>query len=260
MSFQNLLIEHKDRIEYIIINRESKLNALNKDTLAELHTALDDAFNNPDVGGIIITGAGQKAFVAGADISEFAEISAAAGGEIARRGQILVFDRIENGNKPVIAAINGFALGGGLELAMACHIRVAADTAKMGLPEVTLGLMPGYGGTQRLAQLVGKGKALEMIMTADMVTAAGAYQYGLVNHVVTQQDLLPKAEEILNIILQRAPLAIASAITAVNAGLKDGINGFEVEIEEFSKCFATKDLQEGISAFLQKRKPDFKGE
>jgi len=260
MSFQNLLTEHKDRIQYIIINRESKLNALNKDTLAELHTALDEAFNNPDVGGIIITGAGQKAFVAGADISEFAGTSAEVGGEIARKGQALVFDRIENGNKPVIAAINGFALGGGLELAMACHIRIAADTAKMGLPEVTLGLMPGYGGTQRLTQLAGKGKALEMIMTADMVTAAEAYQYGLVNHVVSQQDLLPKAEEVLNKILLRAPLAIASAITAVNAGLKDGINGFEVEIEEFSKCFATKDLQEGISAFLQKRKPDFKGE
>ncbi len=260
MLFQNLLIEHKGRIQYIIINRESKLSALNNATIAELHTALDDAFNNPDVGGIIITGAGQKAFVAGADISEFAEIGATAGGEIARHGQALVFDLIENGNKPVIAAINGFALGGGLELAMACHIRVAAETAKMGLPEVSLGLMPGYGGTQRLAQLVGKGKALEMIMTADMITAAEAYQYGLVNHVVSQQDLLPKVEEILNKILLRAPLAIASAITAVNAGFKDGISGFEVEIEEFSKCFATKDLQEGILAFLQKRKPDFKGE
>jgi enoyl-CoA hydratase len=260
MSFQNLLVENKDRIQYIIINRESKLNALNKATLAELHVALNDAFNNPGVGGIIITGAGQKAFVAGADISEFAEIGAAAGGEIASQGQTLVFDRIENANKPVIAAINGFALGGGLELAMACHIRVAVDTAKMGLPEVTLGLIPGYGGTQRLTQLVGKGKALEMIMTADMVTAAEAYQYGLVNYVVSQQDLLPKAEEILNKILLRAPLAIASAITAVNAGLKDGVNGFGVEIEEFSKCFATKDLQEGILAFLQKRKPSFKGE
>jgi enoyl-CoA hydratase len=260
MSFQNLLIEHKDRIQYIIINRESKLNALNKATLAELHIALDEAFNNSAVGGIIITGAGQKSFVAGADISEFAGAGAEIGGEIACQGQTLVFDRIENGSKPVIAAINGFALGGGLELAMACHIRVAADTAKMGLPEVTLGLIPGYGGTQRLTQLVGKGKALEMIMTADMVTAAEAYQYGLVNHVVIQQDLLPKAEEILNKILLRAPLAVASAITAVNAGLKDGINGFEVEIEEFSKCFATRDLQEGILAFLQKRKPGFKGE
>ena len=260
MSFQNLLIEHKERIQYIIISRESKLNALNKATIAELHTAFHDAFHNPTVGGIILTGAGQKAFVAGADISEFSDISAHDGGEISRKGQKLVFDLIENGNKPVIAAISGFALGGGLELAMACHIRIAADTAKMGLPEVTLGLIPGYGGTQRLTQLIGKGKALEMIMTADMITAAEALQLGLVNHVVSQENLLPKAEEILNKILLRAPLAIASAITAVNAVAKDGVNGFEVEMEEFSKCFATKDLYEGIAAFLQKRKPGFKGE
>jgi len=204
MSFQNLLIEHKDRIQYIIINRESKLNALNNAAIAELHTAFYEAFHNPGVGGIIVTGAGQKAFVAGADISEFAGANAAAGGEIARQGQTKVFDQIENGSKPVIAAINGFALGGGLELAMACHIRVAAETAKMGLPEVTLGLIPGYGGTQRLTQLAGKGKAMEMIMTADMITAAEALQCGLVNHVVSQDELLPKAEEILNKILLRA--------------------------------------------------------
>ncbi|MBB3057068.1 enoyl-CoA hydratase/isomerase family protein [Mucilaginibacter gotjawali] len=260
MSFKNLLIEYKERIQFIIINRESKLNALNKDTLAELHSALSDAFNNPEVGGIIITGAGQKAFVAGADISEFKDTGSEGGGEIARQGQTLVFDKIENGNKPVIAAINGFALGGGLELAMACHIRVAAENAKMGLPEVTLGLIPGYGGTQRLTALVGKGKAMEMIMTADMITAADALQCGLVNHVVSQEQLLGKAEELLSKILLRAPLAIASAITAVNAAVKDGVNGFETEIGEFSKCFTTKDLQEGIAAFLEKRKPAFKGE
>ena len=260
MSFQNLLIEHKGRIQYIIINRESKLNALNKDTLAELHTALSDAFSNPEVGGIIITGAGKKAFVAGADISEFKDTGSEGGGEIARQGQSLVFDLIENGNKPVIAAVNGFALGGGLELAMACHIRIASENAKMGLPEVTLGLIPGYGGTQRLTALVGKGKALEMIMTADMISAAEACQYGLVNHVVSQENLLEKAGEILDKILLRAPLAIASAITAVNAAAKDGVNGFETEINEFSKCFATKDLKEGIAAFLEKRKPVFKGE
>ena len=260
MSFQNLLIEHKERIQYIIINRESKLNALNKDTLAELHTAFYEAFQNPEVGGIIITGAGQKAFVAGADISEFSAIDAEGGGEISRQGQTNVFDLIENGNKPVIAAINGFALGGGLELAMACQIRIASENAKMGLPEVSLGLIPGYGGTQRLTRLVGKGKALEMIMTADIITAAEAYQYGLVNHVVSADNLLAKAEEILKKVLSRAPLAIASAITAVNAAFQPGVNGFETEIEEFSKCFGTKDLQEGISAFLQKRKPSFKGE
>ena len=259
MSFQNLLIENKDRIRYIIINRESKLNALNTATLAELHTVITDAFNSPAVGGIIITGAGQKAFVAGADIAEFVGLDADGGTQLARQGHATVFDLIENGNKPVIAAVNGFALGGGLELAMACHIRIAADNAKMGLPEVSLGLIPGYGGTQRLTRLVGKGKALEIILTADMITAAEAYQYGLVNQVVSQDDLLTKAEEILNRILLRAPLALASAIKAVNAGTRDGVNGFETEIAEFGKCFGTEDFKEGVSAFLEKRKPAFKG-
>ena len=259
MDFQNLLIQNKGRIQYIVINRESKLNALNKATLAELHIALTDAFKNDSVGGIIITGAGTKAFVAGADIAEFDGQDANGGRQIAREGQSTVFDVIANGNKPVIAAVNGFALGGGLELAMACHIRIASDTAKMGLPEVTLGLIPGYGGTQRLTQLVGRGKALEMIMTADMITAADAFTIGLVNHVVFQDDLLPKAEEILNKILSRAPLALASAIKAVNDAAKDGVNGFETEIEEFARCFDTEDFKEGVSAFLQKRKAEFKG-
>ena len=218
MHYQNLLIENKGRIQHIIINRESKMNALNKATLAELHTAIHDAFHNDRVGGIIITGAGQKAFVAGADIAEFASFDVGTRRrELSRKGHTKVFDLIENGSKPVIAAINGFALGGGLELALACHIRIASDNAKMGLPEVSLGLIPGYGGTQRLTQLVGKGKALEMIMTADMITAAEAYQFGLVNHVVSAENLLAKTEEVLQKILLRAPLAIASAITAVNA-------------------------------------------
>lgn len=260
MAFENLLIENKKRIQYIIINRESKLNALNKATLAELHTAFYEAFHNPGVGGIIITGAGQKAFVAGADIAEFVGVDADGGRDIARQGQTTVFDMIENGNKPVIAAINGFALGGGLELAMACHIRIAADTAKMGLPEVTLGLMPGYGGTQRLSWLVGKGRAMELIMTAEMIGASDAHRYGLVNHVVSQDQLLEKAEEILNKILSKAPLAVASAITAINAAFQPTANGFEIEINEFSRCFGTKDIEEGISAFLQKRKPEFTGE
>jgi len=257
MPYQNILIENKERIQYIIINRETKLNALNEATLAELRFAFELAFGNPDVGGIIITGAGKKAFVAGADIAEFSGVDVPGSITIARLGHG-IFNMIENGGKPVIAAINGFALGGGLELAMACHIRLAADTAKMGLPEVTLGLIPGYGGTQRLARLVGKGKALEMIMTADMINAFEAFEYGLVNHVESHENLLPRAEEILNKILSRAPLAIASAITAINAG-QNGIDGFETEIENFSKCFQTEDLQEGISAFLQKRKPIFKG-
>ena len=260
MEFQNLLIENKERIQYIIINRESKLNALNRETLAELHVAFAAAFKNPAVGGIIITGTGAKAFVAGADISEFANLGVDEGTALARKGQIEVFNLIANGNKPVIAAINGFALGGGLELAMACHIRIASETAKMGLPEVTLGLIPGYGGTQRLAQLIGKGKALEMILTADMITAVEAHQYGLVTHVVCPEDLLTTAEEILQKILQRAPLALASAIRSMNAGYTDGINGYQTEIDEFGKCFGTRDFKEGVDAFLNKRKPEFKGE
>jgi enoyl-CoA hydratase len=256
--FENLLIDYTDRIQYIIINRESKLNALNKATLAELHTAIYDAFNNEKVGGIIITGAGQKAFVAGADISEFAAFDSVKGEELARTGHKQVFNQIENGKKPVIAAINGFALGGGLELALACHIRIAADTAKMGLPETSLGLIPGYGGTQRLTALVGKGKAMEMILTADMVTAAESLQIGLVNHVVSPDDLLTKAEEIMNRILSRSPLAVEQAIKAVNASAQTGVDGYETEITGFAKCFDTGDFKEGISAFLEKRKPHFK--
>lgn len=256
MSYQNILTENKGRIQYITINRESKMNALDKHTLAELHTAFTEAFANTQTGGIIITGAGNKAFVAGGDISEFSTLEAAGGREQARGGH-LVFDLIANGSKPVIAAINGFALGGGLELAMACHIRVAAEGAKLGLPEVTLGLIPGYGGTQRLPQLVGRGRALEMILTAGMVTAVEALQYGLVNHVTAADNLLPQAEEILNKILTRSPLAVAAAIKAVNAsGTPDG---YKTEIDIFGDRFGTADFKEGVAAFLEKRKPDFPG-
>lgn len=257
MSYQNLLISNKGRIQYITVNRESKMNALNKDTLAELHAAFVEAFNNPEVGGIIITGAGNKAFVAGADISGLAALNVAGAKAMAQEAHTKVFDVIANGPKPVIAAINGFALGGGLELAMACHIRIAAETAKMGQPEVILGLIPGYGGTQRLPQLAGRGRALEMILTAEMITAADALQFGLVNDVTSAEDLLPKAEEILNKILLRAPLAISAAIKAINAA--GTANGYETEIAAFSDCFATEDLREGVSAFLEKRKPVFKG-
>jgi len=257
MSYQNILVDNKDRIQYITINRESKLNALNKETLEELHTAITAAFQSSETGGIIITGAGSKAFVAGADISGFPALDADGGRELAQVGQTQVFDLIANGSKPVIAAINGFALGGGLELAMACHIRIASDNAKMGLPELTLGLIPGYGGTQRLPQLVGKGKAMEMILTSDMLTADQALQHGLVNHVTDLAGLLPKAEEILNKILARAPLAVAAAISAINAsGTTDG---YQQEIKAFGECFGTADMKEGVDAFLNKRKPVFTG-
>ncbi|MEE1946544.1 enoyl-CoA hydratase-related protein [Pedobacter sp. KR3-3] len=260
MAYQQLLTEIKENILYITINREQKLNALNKEVLTELADVVAQAVANPEVRGILLTGAGEKAFVAGADISEFQNYNLAEGKELAQKGQENVFNAIENCPKPVVAAINGFALGGGLELAMACHIRIASENAKLGLPEVTLGLIPGYGGTQRLTQLVGKGRAIEMITTADMVTAEKAAQMGLVNEVVPQAMLLAKAEEILGKIKLRAPLAVASAIKAINAagGDKTG-NGFQVEIEEFSKCFGTADFKEGVTAFLEKRKPVFSG-
>lgn len=259
MTYQQILSEVKENILYITINRAQKLNALNKEVLTELADAIRFATNTEEVRGILLTGAGEKAFVAGADISEFQNYTLAEGKELARVGQQNVFDVIENCPKPVVAAINGFALGGGLELAMACHIRIASDNAKLGLPEVTLGLIPGYGGTQRLTRLIGKGRAIEMITTADMITAEKAATIGLVNEVVPQAELLAKAEEILNKIKQRAPLAVASAIKAINASLNKEVNGFETEIEEFGNCFQTADFKEGVTAFLEKRKAVFVG-
>ena len=259
MNYENILLSLNNRILRITINRESKLNALNKLTLAELHAALSNAFTNPEVGGIILTGAGPKAFVAGADISEFADLNTDEGRIFAQEGHHKVFDRMHDSEKPIIAAINGFALGGGLELAMACHMRIASENARLGLPEVTLGLIPGYGGTQRLSQLVGRGRALEMILTADMIPAAKALEIGLVNEVVTQENLLAAAEEKMNKILSRAPIAVGAAINAVNASLTDGVNGFEEEINQFARCFDTADFKEGVSAFLEKRPAQFKG-
>lgn len=260
MTYQNLLTEIKNRILYVTINRESKLNALNKATLEELHQAISGAENDSQVGGLIITGAGQKAFVAGADISEFSAFSVEEGRNLAAVGHSKVFDLIQNSSKPILAAINGFALGGGLELALACHMRVASDNAKLGLPEVTLGLIPGYGGTQRLAQLVGRGKALELILTADMISASDAFDFGLVNYVTPQEQLINKAEELMSKILSRSPKAVSSAIRAVNAGFTSGVNGFEEEINEFGACFGTDDFKEGVTAFLEKRKPNFRSE
>ena len=257
--YTNISVEHQNNLGRITINRPSKLNALNKDTIQELHDAFKSFDENLEVKVIIVTGSGEKAFVAGADIKEFADFSVADGGKLAKKGQELLFDFVANLGTPVIAAINGFALGGGLELAMAAHFRVASDTAKMGLPEVSLGVIPGYGGTQRLPQLVGKGRAMEMIMTAGMIDANQALQYGLVNHVTTQEDLLPLAEKIASRIMRNSTVAIRAAIKAVNASYEDGINGFDMEVEAFGSCFGTEDFKEGTTAFLEKRKADFPG-
>jgi enoyl-CoA hydratase len=256
--YKNIIISQTEGIQIITINRPEQLNALNKVTIEELSNAIGEAEENISIGVIILTGAGEKSFVAGADIKEFADFNIAEGGALAETGQTLLFNKIEQLNKPVIAAINGFALGGGLELAMSCHLRLAAQNARLGLPEVSLGLIPGYGGTQRLAQLVGRGKANEMIFTAGMILADEALQIGLVNHVVEANELLDKCVEIANKIMRNSPMAIATAIQCVNAGYQDGVNGYEVEIESFGRCFGTKDFIEGTSAFLNKQKPSFR--
>lgn len=259
MAYDNILSASENNITTITINRPSKLNALNQATIRELHKAFKKADENPKTRVIIITGSGEKAFVAGADISEFAGFSVSQGEKLAAEGQAKLFDFVAHLSTPVIAAINGFALGGGLELAMAAHFRIASDNAKMGLPEVSLGVIPGYGGTQRLPQLVGKGRALELIMTAGMIDANQALQYGLLNHVTTLEELLPLAEKLASKICSNSPVAIAAAIEAVNAGFEAGENGFEAEITQFGKCFGTADFQEGTQAFLQKRKANFPG-
>jgi enoyl-CoA hydratase len=259
MNFENILVSIENGIGQITINRPSKLNALNVATIQELHNAFKNLESKEEVCIIIITGEGEKAFVAGADIAEFAHFSVEEGAQLAAQGQELLFDFVENLRKPIIAAVNGFALGGGLELAMACHFRVASDNAKMGLPEVSLGVIPGYGGTQRLPQLVGKGRAMEMIMTAGMIDAETAKNYGLVNHVVPQTELLEFTKSIASKIMRNSPMAISKAIKAINANYKDGVNGFETEIKNFGKCFGTEDFKEGTTAFLEKRKAVFNG-
>jgi|UniRef100_UPI004048BC10 enoyl-CoA hydratase len=259
MHFENLLVANENSVATITIHRPTKLNALNKQTIEELHQAFSDLDADKKVKVIILTGSGEKAFVAGADISEFAHFDAELGGLLAAKGQEMLFDFIENLSTPVIAAVNGFALGGGLELAMACHFRIASDNAKMGLPEVSLGVIPGYGGTQRLPQLVGKGRAMEMIMTAGMIGAEDAKAYGLVNHITSQEELLPLAQTIASKIMRNSSVAITAAIKAVNANFKEGVNGFETEITEFGNSFSTADFKEGTTAFLEKRKPNFPG-
>lgn len=257
--YQTILTDLQDGIMTITINRPDKLNALNKDVIADLGKAFDDVYSNADIKSVILTGAGEKSFVAGADISEFTTLDANGGAELARKGQHGVFDKIENCPKPVIAAINGFALGGGCELAMACHFRIASENAKFGQPEVNLGLIPGYGGTQRLTQLIGKGKAMELMMTADMVGADEAKSLGLVNHVLPLAELLGKAKEILQKIQTKAPVAVAKVIACVNDAAKGDADGFNKEITRFGECFETEDMKEGTTAFLEKRKAAFKG-
>ena len=260
MRFNTLLVHLENDISIITIDRSKKLNALNKETISELHHAIKEADANKNVRAIILTGNGEKAFVAGADISEFTDFDVQQAAQFSREGQMLLFDFIENLSTPVIAAVNGFALGGGLELAMAAHFRVASDNARMGLPEVSLGVIPGYGGTQRLAQLIGKGRALEMIMTAQMIDALKAEQWGLVNAVTSQEELITYCISLAEKIKRNGPLAISAAIKSVNANFDKSINGYDVEISEFAKCFGTKDFKEGTTAFLDKRKANFLGE
>lgn len=251
------LLEIKNKTAYITVNRPDKLNALNTLVLKELAEILATLGADDDVRGIILTGAGDKAFVAGADIKEFQEFSSDEAWQLSKSGQEEVMDELYTFPKPVIAAINGFALGGGLELAMACHIRVASERAKMGLPEVSLGIIPGYGGTQRLPQLVGRGKALEMIMTGEMIDAGDALQWGLVNYVVPPEELISTCEKLLEKMYQRSQTAIAAAIRAVNIGLMEPEKGYEEEMDAFADAFDTPDFKEGVAAFLEKRKPNF---
>ena len=259
MNYENILVSAENKIATITVNRPTKLNALNKATILELHKAFKDAEEDANINVILLTGSGEKAFVAGADISEFAHFSVEEGAQLAAQGQELLFDFVENLKTPVIAAINGFALGGGLELAMACHFRVASENAKMGLPEVSLGVIPGYGGTQRLPQLIGKGKAMELIMTASMLNAQEALDWKLVNYVVPSADLILFCTDIASKILKNSPVAISKAIKSINANFKDGVNGYETEIKNFGKSFGTEDFKEGTTAFLEKRKAVFTG-
>jgi len=259
MTYEILQIQEQDQILTVTITREKALNALNQRTLDELEHFFHHALGQyPKMKGIILTGAGPKSFVAGADITEFKALGKEGGAKMAERGQQIFFS-IERFPRPVIAAVNGFALGGGCELAMACHIRIASENARFGQPEVNLGIIPGYGGTQRLTQLVGKGKAMELILTADMINADEALRLGLVNHVVAAEELLPTATAMLQKTGTKAPLALARCIESINAVYDESINGYQSEVAAFGEVTHTADFQEGVTAFLEKRKPNFNG-
>lgn len=257
-GFKNVSVDLIDGILMIIINRVEKLNALNFKTLDEIREAIQKAYDEDEVKAVIITGAGEKAFVAGADIGEFTQINDVNARKFSENGQE-IFQLIESCPKPVLAAVNGYALGGGCELALACHMRIASDNAKFALPEVTLGIIPGYGGTQRLPQLIGKGRAFELIMTGEMISAEEAYRIGLVNHVTTKDDLMPKCKDLLGKIMERAPLAITQVIESVNAYYKKEEDGYQTEANSFSIACKSEDFKEGTAAFLEKRKANFKG-
>lgn len=258
MPYETILTEVQDEVLVITLNREDKLNALNKTLLSELAQAIDELYNNPALKGAVITGKGIRAFAAGADISEFTALDAEGARQLAKRGHDLFF-RIENSPKLVVAAVNGFALGGGCELAMACHIRISGETAKFGQPEVNLGIIPGYGGTQRMAHLVGKGRAFELLTTGKMINGAEAYRIGLVNQLGHNDTLVDTAVELIQQVAAKAPVAIAHVIKSVNAVYEDGVNGYQTELDGFVACTGTEDFKEGATAFLEKRKANFIG-
>src|SRR2546425_4379144 len=259
LKLENVLYEKKGAIAYVTINRPKVLNALNAKTISELRSAFEDARDDSEVRGVVFTGAGDRSFAAGADISEMANDTPLTAEEKTRSGQALT-DLIENLGKPVIAAVNGFALGGGCELAMACSIRIAAESAKFGQPEVKLGVMPGYGGTQRLPRLVGRGRALKLILSGDIIDAAEAYRIGLVDELVPDVHVIERAETVLKKIIANAPLSVKYALEAVNKGLETSVaEGLLIEASLFAVCASTDDKKEGTSAFLEKRAPKFQG-
>ena len=258
MSYQYIKTEVKQNVQIILINRPDKMNALNRALINELDLAVQEVYDNDSLKGAVISGVGNKAFAAGADISEFMGLKAEDARKLAETGHA-VFNKIENCPKPVIAAINGFALGGGCELAIACHMRIAGETARFGQPEVNLGIVPGYGGTQRMPQLIGKGKAFELLMTADMINGQEAKALGLVNKLGHNESLVDSGIEIILKIATKAPLAVAGVIKSINASYEDGVNGFETEIDQFAHCASSGDLQYGVTKKIKKRKANFKG-